>query len=263
MNFKHFIIGVFLLWALPLSAVEPVDSIAADTERLDSVVVEDSLPKDSVAVKPKKPHKQIFYGMSAHLDVASPLINYLVDKSTLSFEACVDVDLLHKYFPIVEVGFGYADKLNDDGIHYKVRAPFYRIGLNYNILRMKDKGGNAKVFTGSYPYVGVRYGFSLFKYSLDGVMIHDDYWGVSRPLVVNPKYIYAGWAELVAGVRVNMVKGFTMGWNVRLGLLSHSSQKSAKAQLWYVPGFGKQNTVNFMFNYTFGYTFDYQENKSK
>lgn len=230
-------------------------------ELADSVAVErqDTLAKK----KPKKNSRQVFHGFSVHLDAASPLVNYLIDKSTLSFEACVDVDLLHRFFPIAEVGFGYADKLNDDNIHYKVKAPFYRLGMNFNILRMKSKDGESKIFTGSYPYIGLRYGFTLFKYGLDGVIVNDDYWGVSRPMEVNPKYLYAGWAELVAGVRVNMVKGFTMGWSVRLGVLSHTSKPSLKTQLWYIPGFGKNNTVNFMFNYTFGYTFNYDKKQTK
>ena len=101
--------------------------------------------------------------------------------------------------------------------------------------------------------------YTTISYSI----INDDYWGVSRPLEVNPKYLYAGWAELVAGVRVNMAKGFTMGWNIRLGLLSHTSKSSLKNQLWYIPGFGKNNTVNVMFNYTFGYTFNYDNKKLK
>ena len=239
-------------------AMLPIFIFANELSGADSIETQKTLIK-----KNYKNNKKVFYGFSAHLDVASPLVNYLIDKSMLSFEAAFDVDLMHKYFPTFELGFGSADKINENNIHYKVNAPFYRIGLNFNILRTKNKDGEKKIFIGSYPYIGFRYGFSLFKYDLEGVVINDDYWGVSRPMEVNPKYLYAGWAELVAGVKVNMVKGFTMGWNIRVGLLSHTSRASLKSQLWYIPGFGKNNTVNVMFNYTFGYTFNYDSNKIK
>lgn len=226
-----------------------------------SVASNDSVAGSEVQ---KREHRKVFYGMSAHLDVASPLVNYLYDKSLLSFEAAVDVDLLHKYFPTVEVGFGYANKLSDDGIHYRVRAPFYRLGANFNILRMRDQTGQARPFIGCYPYIGLRYGFSLFKYSLSGVMINDAYWHTATPLVVVPRAMYAGWFELVAGVRVDIAKGFTMGWAVRVGLLPHTSRKPDKNQLWYIPGYGRNNTANVMFNYTLGYTFTTKEkNKTK
>ncbi|MBO5975359.1 MAG: hypothetical protein J6P95_06565 [Paludibacteraceae bacterium] len=209
----------------------------------------------------KKNNDQIYYGFSTHLDLASPVITPLANNLVVSAEAAFDVNLLQKYFPIVEVGYTYVNK--HDSIHevnYKTSAPFFRLGINYSLMKTKTKEGEKKVVL-NYPYIGLRYGFTVMKHQLEGVTITDKYWGENAPLAFPEKLIYVGWLELVAGVRVAIAKSFTMGWNVRIGLLPHASGKNVKNQLWYIPGFGKTSNTPFMFNYTIGYTFRTKKDK--
>lgn len=223
---------------------------ATDKTESDTLQVE-----KKKTIKQQKNKEQIYYGFSTHLDLASPIITPLANDLVVSAEAAFDVNLLQKYFPIVEVGYTYVNK--SDSVHkvnYKTAAPFFRLGINYSLMKTKTKEGEKKVVL-NYPYIGLRYGFSVLKHQLDGVMITDKYWGEEVPLVFPSKVIYVGWLELLAGVRVDIAKGFTMGWNVRVGVLPHASKKNVKNQLWYIPGFGKTSNMPFMFNYTIGYTF--------
>lgn len=43
--------------------------------------------------------------------------------------------LKNRFIPIIEIGYGHTDTTDDEtNIHYKASAPYFRIGMNYNIL---------------------------------------------------------------------------------------------------------------------------------
>ncbi len=192
-------------------------------------------------------------GFSAHLDIASPLMGIAVDKNIITAEIQADINLLNKFFPIVELGYASVNHVADNGAIYRAQAPFWRIGLNYNILKTKKDNGAEKL-NRHYPFVGVRYGMSVINYELADVPFSSNYWNENELLTWSGRNAYAGWAEIVGGVRVDLAKGFTMGWSVRVKLLLHSSLKS-KETLWYVPGYGRSSGTQFSFNYTIGFTY--------
>ncbi len=206
-------------------------------------------PNDSV-----KKHKvdTVFCGWSAHVDIASPLLGMTVDKSVITAEAVIDVNLFNKIFPVVEVGYGRVatHALNDAS--YAASAPFWRIGLNYNIMRRFDDKGNARP-TQNYPFVGLRYGMTVMNYTMKDMPLTDGYWGETTTIDYERKNVYVGWLELLAGVRVDLAKGFTMGWAVKMKMAAHSNEN--KALLWYVPGKGHCDGLTFSFAYTIGFTY--------
>ncbi|NCA79495.1 MAG: hypothetical protein EOM76_04820 [Sphingobacteriia bacterium] len=216
-----------------------------------TVCAEDKATGKEKAKSEKK--DTIFRGVSAHIDIASPLMGYVTDHGIRTLEGCIDVNLLHRFFPIVEVGYGQADKAMDNGSHYTVNAPFTRIGLNLNLLNQRQNEDRTKGVK-SYAFLGVRYGMSFVNYSVDNVRIIDEYWQLEKTLSYHKDFAYAGWAEIVGGIRVDLVKGFTMGWSIRYKMLLHSNI-SNKNEMWYVPGYGKSDGSVFDFNYTIGYTF--------
>lgn len=195
----------------------------------------------------------VFRGFSAHLDIASPLMGIAVDKGVITGEIQFDVNLRNKFFPIVEVGYAAIEHVADNGATYRAGAPFWRLGLNYNVLKTKREDGSEKL-NRHYPFVGLRYGMSVVNYELSSVPLARDYWGETDALAWHGRHAYAGWLELLAGVRVDLVNGFTMGWSVRINLLLHSSLDN-KELLWYVPGYGRSSGTQFTFNYTIGFNY--------
>lgn len=219
-----------------------------------SITLVAQAPSAGSKIAPKVEDKgPVFRGVSAHIDIASPLMGKIIDRSIKNAEALVDVNLLDKYFPVLEVGYAYLDKVGANGIAYTAQAPFFKLGANFNLLKSVDKKGKRKNMD-SYGYLGLRYGLSPVRYDLSGVTVEDGYWGGSAPVDFPTKVAYAGWGEIVAGVRVDMIKGFTMGWSVRFKSFLHTNI-SPKAQMWYVPGYGNSDGSAFSFNYTLGYTF--------
>ena len=125
--------------------------------------------------------------------------------------------------------------------------------MNYGLSKpFKDNGSVRDVKC--YPFVGIRYSAAPVAYSLSNLQIEDSYWGTTSVENLKNNVVYAGWLEVVGGVRVDLFRGLTMGWSVRLKTLLHTSV-SNKEYLWYVPGYGKSSGMGVMFNYTIGYTF--------
>jgi len=204
--------------------------------------------------------KPVVRGFSLHADIISPFMGLIVDKSVRTFEIQADINLFDKIFPIIEGGFGSINATLENGSSYKTAVPFFRIGINYNLIKNVTKEGVPKIIR-SYPFLGVRYGFGIMSYQIDNVQITSDYWGENQTVNFSNSGIFAGWLEVVGGVRVDIKSGFTMGWNVRLKTLFHSSKD--KPKLWYVPGYGLTSSTVFGFNYTIGYTFKTKEKAKK
>lgn len=231
-----------IIWILLICSV----SIFSQTSDTDTASYN---PKES-GVKQFQP--PVFRGVSAHLDVASPLMGLVYSNKIFNIETQVDVNLFDRLFPILEVGFTSVDKSVGEA-SYITRAPFFKVGINYGLMKGYDKKGEPRSLK-NYPFVGVRYGFSPMNYQLNNIVVRDDYWGEEVVRNYSKSLLYAGWVELVAGVRIELIKGVTMGWSVRFKMALHSAGVE-KEKLWYVPGFGITNSSSFSFNYTIGYTF--------
>jgi len=208
---------------------------------------EQEIPKEAKSLYKGKAVR----GFSLHADIASPIMGIASNKSIKTFEIQGDINLYNKFFPVLEIGYGEINTTLRYGQSYQSSAPFFRIGLNYNLLRNTDKEGKPRVVH-SYPFIGLRYGFGGFNYKMDNIQMAVDYWGENKSYGFQNKSVYAGWLEIVGGIRVDVYKGFTMGWSVRLKTLFSSKDK---AKIWWCPGQGFTSGVQFTFNYTVGYTF--------
>lgn len=211
----------------------------------------------------KKPEVEcpLYNGTSVGLDLWG-LGSKLLGSDNLSAEVIVDVDLKHRYFPTLELGYGTSDAWNDQGIHYKTGAPYFRIGADYNALYNKKHG--------HMILVGLRYGFTSFSYDVSALGVDDPIYGGS---VGNPNledgiwggsmpYNYSGmkgsmqWAEFNVGIRAHVSKQIYMGWSLRMRFkLSASSGQYGDP--WYVPGFGKYGSKSTGIYYTITYKLPY------
>lgn len=213
--------------------------------------------KDSVVVREKKHNPNfelpVFQGFSVHADLLSPVMNLVHGKQVYGAEGQFDVNLYNRLFPIFEFGYADATQVMEEGYTYKTNAPYFRFGINYGLLKPFKKNGKHRSLD-CYPYIGVRYGMAFMNYHISGMSIESGYWGGSEPAQFDKNFVYSGWAEIVAGVRMNLYKGLTMGWSVRFRTLLHTTA-GGKNYVHYVPGYGKSDGAAFTFNYTIGYTF--------
>ena len=189
----------------------------------------------------KKPEIEypLFNGVSVGVDLWG-VGSKLFGGDFMSSEVIVDVDLKHRFFPVVELGYG---------------GPYFRVGMDYNALYKKKHG--------QMILVGLRYGHSSFDYHIASLMLDDpvyggqpwnpnltdDIWGESVP------YDHAGlkgsmhWAEFCVGIRANIWKSIYMGLGMRYRM-NLSETKSTLGDPWYVPGFGKygKNTLGVQYS---------------
>ena len=160
-----------------------------------------------------------------------------------STEISVEVNLKNRYVPVAEIGYGTTDT-TDDGtnIHYKASAPYFRIGMNYNFFFKKP-------YLPGFLYGGIRYGFTSFSYDVDAPTMKDPTWGFPEiPFSYDGIKTTVTWAELLAGIKVNVYKNFYMGWSLRYRIRMNI-KKAEHTEPWYIPGFGKNNSTNLGVTY--------------
>jgi len=196
-------------------------------------------------------HVALYNGFMIQADIASVSTSALSKGETYSYEAGIQVDLKQKYYPILELGLAGANKTTADNIGFVTNAPFGRIGIDFNILKKKkDSKPTTNLFL-----VGLRLGMSNFKYKITNATINNDYWGGTE--IVDYSNIPATtkvWWEIIAGVRVEVIKNIYMGWTVRTkNLLTQDTE--GEVAPWYIPGYGISASGNWGFNYTIGYHF--------
>jgi hypothetical protein len=172
--------------------------------------------------------------------------NFVKDKF-YSTELSLAVNLKNRFFPVLEAGVGHTNMVSHlYDIGYSTRAPYYRIGMDYN---MQYKNGRS-----NHIYLGARVGYTAFKYSVDAPALIDPVWGDEAPVQFSSVPSRAVWAEAVGGVRAEILKNIYMGWSLRYKFLLNRS--AAYGGPWYIPGFGTGKKTVLGATYTIGYYFN-------
>lgn len=206
--------------------------------------------KDSVDVAAtdttlaEKKQEEVFRGILLTADISAPIMN-LFGTQYGNYEVAIEVDLLHRFFPVVEVGVGHANYTPEGNNYTFLCNPsvYGRVGLNYNFFYKSPAN--------SFIAVGVRYGLSAFSYSLQNVTLSDPYWGIDYVTNTPQQNAFAHWGELVAALRVQVYKNFYMGFSGRYRILIGCSA-SDYGEPYFIPGFGPKNS-GFGFTYVVGY----------
>ena len=192
----------------------------------------------------------LFNGLTIQPDVASIVSSLLSTGETYSYEAGIQIDLKHKFYPVVEMGFAGANKTAANNINFKTNGLYGRIGVDLNLLTpKKDEKPTTTLFL-----AGVRLGMSSFPYNISNAIMTDDYWGGNQSINYSDKIATKLWYEIVIGMRVEVTKNIFMGWTVRnKSLLSQDT--TGEVTPWYVPGYGINTENNWGISYVIGYKF--------
>lgn len=240
-----------------------------DTQPLQDGIRHDQLSQKETAGK----SAPLLRSLSVNFDLVGPLMLRFSDHG--EYQATVQASIRGKYLPVVEFGYGKADKYdNDTQVSYTAKAPFGRIGCDYNIL--KNKLDNYRLV------LGVRYGLTSFSYdtteplpenpSVDepadepAAELPSAFAGAfasgstrsqsaaDAPFVTTHEKCTLHWLELVFGVDAKVFGPLHMGWSLRYRR-KISCSDYIKSPL-YAPGYGDaSNSSRFMALYTIGLQF--------
>ena len=176
-----------------------------------------SLEKDSIP---------FFRGFAVSFDLVGPA---MLDRG--EYEGALRVNLHDQWFPIFEMGVGRANHENDEvtGITYKTTAPYFRIGMDWNVLKKKH-GPNRM-------YAGFRYAFTSFNVDIIRENLPDPVWLSQTGFGIKDLSCVMHWAEIVFGIDAKIIGPLHLGWSVRYKRpLYHKNGDIGN--IWYVPGFG-------------------------
>ena len=179
-----------------------------------------SLEKDSIP---------FFRGFAVSFDLVGPAMLALTDRG--EYEGALRVNLHDQWFPIFEMGVGRANHENDEvtGITYKTTAPYFRIGMDWNVLKKKH-GPNRM-------YAGFRYAFTSFNVDIIRENLPDPVWLSQTGFGIKDLSCVMHWAEIVFGIDAKIMGPLHLGWSVRYKRpLYHKNGDIGN--IWYVPGFG-------------------------
>ena len=181
---------------------------------------EDALESDSI---------QLFRGVSVSYDLAGTVMRMVGDYG--QYEGALRFNLRDRYFPTIELGLGDAKHEVDavTGIEAKVRAPYGRVGCDFNVS--KNKHDIYRVM------VGARYALTSFKTEAYG-NVSVPAWGGTVDYSVETDKCFYHWAEFLFSVDAQIWGPVRLGWSVRYRAKLGSSDMGNNS-LWYVPGYGK------------------------
>lgn len=199
--------------------------------------------KDTVRHEGPRHKYPLFNGVMVGVNVADPVMR-LMGQDYGAYEGLVEVNLHNRFFPEWSFGVGSGSKTTDDGLHYNAKSAFFnRFGMNYNFRYNKSSK--------DFFVVGLRYGVSSYSADITSGSFNDGYWEPTENINLTDQKFTSHWMEVNVGIRVNVWKGLSMGWNIRMKyLLKEGSTPNANP--WYIPGYGP-NGSNFGFNYNIYY----------
>lgn len=180
----------------------------------------------------EKAEKKLFQGLFIGTDLFAPG-SYIVGTDYVSYQLSLQANLKNKFFPVWEIGMGKGNTTTELALDLKTKNALYnRIGLNYNILS-EDKE--------DFIFLGVRYGFSSFDFSIQNITLNGGYWGEDYIGNSGAQSATVTWGEFLAGIQVGIVSNLYMGWSV--GYKVKITEKTDHKDLtpWYIPGYGTSN----------------------
>ena len=176
----------------------------------------------------------LFRGFSVSFDALGAAQMALSDYG--QYEGALRINLHDQWFPILELGMGRANHENDEvtGLTYKTSAPYFRLGMDWNILRNKHQANRL--------YIGFRYAHTSYKVDMVREALPDPVWLSETSFGVKDMSCYQHWLEVVAGIDAKVFGPLHLGWSVRYRRrLAHNDGYTGN--VWYVPGYGIQEST--------------------
>lgn len=201
---------------------------------------------DSTLLKaPPKMEYPLLHEVIAGVNVWDPIMRALGQKYGLG-DVWAELSMHNRYFPFFAVGLGTINETPvDKNFTFKSPiAPYFKIGGSYNFFYNSNPDYRLQM--------GLRYGFTTYKWSALDVTVDEGYWGTPSTYSLKDIGNTAGYLEVTFGIKVKIAGNFSAGWTIVYHSILHES-KSAYGNPMYIPGYGKRNGAisgNFSIMYT-------------
>lgn len=160
-------------------------------------------------------------------EVSGPAI-YFTDKNILNAEGFISVDLNEKRS--VSLYGGYTDyAFSRYNFDYLAKGIFVKTGMEFNLLIPEKNQGRY------WAGIGLHYGISRFSSEIPSFTT-ENYWG-GTTASVGKKTSWGHFLEVSPGVRAELFRNISIGWNVNARLLLYPGNGKDLRPL-YFPGFG-------------------------
>ena len=181
-----------------------------------------------------------FRGFAVSFDLVGPAKLMLSDYG--EYEGALRINLHDQWFPIFEAGVGRANHTKDEvtGLAYKTTAPYFRLGMDWNIKKQKHDPYRI--------YAGFRYAYTKYSCDILNDDLEDPIWKTKSEFGEEDIKCYQHWLEGVFGIDASVIGPFHLGWTVRYKRrLFHKEGDIGNS--WYVPGFGINDSDNLTVNF--------------
>ena len=185
---------------------------------------------DTVQSAKPQPVYPLLYSASIGVNFFDGVMSLFGQKHS-SYDLSASLSLFNWLEPTVELGVGFADNQPELGnFRYKGKPSIYgKIGFNYNFLYKSNP--DYQVF------LGLRFGYTNYKYDITDVTISSDYWDQTNYFSINDQRASAFYGQALAGLRVKIWKWFSLGWSIRYGFKMKETH-GLNSNPWFIPGYG-------------------------
>jgi hypothetical protein len=192
-----------------------------------------------------KTREQTDHQLAFSFDVSQPIINAAISYRQ-GYEFAIDYYLKKELYASLEGGFGSAT-VGYDNLKYTSNNSFVRGGVSRCILtRLSASDWDA-------AFIGARLGVGFINRSKATFHVDDTLWGRTLDATSAAQSFTGYWFELTAGMRVELVKHFFVGYIVRGKFLLNTSAFQELAPI-YVAGYGRGDK-NAVFDFNFYVTY--------
>ena len=205
----------------------------------DTVSAREEERKDSL--KRIYPHYPLLTDITVGINIGDPLAQLLGQKYG-GIDVSATLNMWNRLQPVLEFGLGRVTETPDE-LNYTYRtplSPYLKLGANYNFLYKSEP---------KYQLIaGARLGATTFKYDVTDISLTSGYWREQSTAELRGESSRALWCELLAGVRVEVWRHISLGWQLKWHTLL-SCKDNENSRPWYIPGMGdRERHWSFAFN---------------
>jgi hypothetical protein len=170
---------------------------------------------------------KVHLNIRAGFDIYGPAV-YLINQNNLNFEAFIAFERSSRKTFILEGGYQNF-KYFQYNYNWVSNGVFFRGGIDFNMIKPFEAAGKY------YAGIGLRYGLSIYNSAVPSFQ-HDNYWGTGIGSIPSSTHV-AHFFEVDPGIKTDILKNLSIGWNLRLRFLVYSGTgKDFKPVS--IPGYG-------------------------